>query len=119
VFSDPEWSGIPDTTRLRRIKLTASIDRYILSPYAANKGALMPLIIITFLVSILKYFEVWRFAELSWWWVAGLVVVSFIWFEFLEKLLGLDKSRAHDEQDRIRRERVKKNFEQQNKSNKR
>ncbi len=75
----------------------------------------MPLIIITVLTAICKYFEIWRFDELSWWWVAALFALTFIWFEFLEKIFGLDKSRAHDEQDRARRERVKKQFEQDNK----
>lgn len=75
----------------------------------------MPLIIIIVSLTALKYFEVWRFAEVSWWWVAGLFGLAFLWFEFLEPMLGLDKRKAHDEQDRIRKDRVKKSFEQNNK----
>lgn len=75
----------------------------------------MPLIIITFLLVILKAFEVWRFAEMSWGWVILAFVITFIWFEYLERLLGLDKNRAHDMYDKVRKDRVKKEFEQQNK----
>jgi small Trp-rich protein len=75
----------------------------------------MPLLIITFLVAALKLLEVWRFGEMSWWWVILLFGITFIWFEFLERMLGLDKSRAHDVYDKIRKDRVKKEFEQKNK----
>ena len=78
----------------------------------------MPLIILTFLLTILKLFEVWRFGELSWGWVFLAFIITFIWFEYLERILGLDKSRAHDMYDKIRRDRVKKEFEQQNKRKK-
>jgi small Trp-rich protein len=74
----------------------------------------MPLIIITVLLTALKLLEVWRFGEISWWWIVLLFVATFIWFEFLERILGLDKNRAHDVYDKIRRDRVKKEFEQQN-----
>jgi hypothetical protein len=43
------------------------------------------------------------------------MLVAFIWFEFIERMLGLDKRKAHDEAERLRKERVKKAFEQQNK----
>ena len=70
----------------------------------------MPLIILIALLSALRYFEIGPFAGLSWWWIAGLFVLAFAWFEYLEKMLGLDKRRAHDESERARRERVKKTF---------
>lgn len=70
----------------------------------------MPLIILIALLSALRYFEIGPFAGLSWWWIAGLFVLAFAWFEYLEKMLGLDKRRAHDEAERARRERVKKTF---------
>lgn len=63
----------------------------------------------------LKYFEIGPFTNMSWWWIIGLMVVAFIWFEFIERMLGLDKRKAHDESDKLRKERVKKAFEQQNK----
>jgi small Trp-rich protein len=76
----------------------------------------MPLIIITVLTTILKFFEVWRFGELSWWWITLLFAITFIWFEFLETLFGRDKNtKSHDVQDKIRRDRIKKQFQQDNK----
>jgi small Trp-rich protein len=72
----------------------------------------MFLILLTLGAAALKYFEVWRFAEMSWWWVIGMFCVTFIWFEFVEKALGLDKRKAHDEFDKMRKERIKKDFEQ-------
>lgn len=75
----------------------------------------MPLIILTVLLAVLKGFEVWRFGEISWLWVILAFAFTFIWFEFLERILGLDKNRAHDMYDKIRKDRVKREFEQQNK----
>ncbi|MBI1889227.1 MAG: TIGR04438 family Trp-rich protein [Burkholderiales bacterium] len=59
----------------------------------------------------LKYFEVGLVANLSWWWIVLLFVVAFIWFEFLERMLGLDKRAAHDKVEKNREERVKRTFE--------
>jgi small Trp-rich protein len=75
----------------------------------------MPLILVIAALTALKYFEIGPFANLSWWWITGLMLVAFIWFEFIERMLGLDKRKAHDEAERLRKERVKKAFEQQNK----
>lgn len=74
----------------------------------------MPLIVIIALLAVLKYLEVGFLADFSWWWIAGLVGVAFLWFEFIEPTLGLDKRRAHDEWDAARKERVKKSFGPQN-----
>ena len=71
----------------------------------------MPLILALVALIALKYFEVWKFAGMSWGWVVALAVAAFIWFEFVEKMLGLDKRKAHDENERLRQERVRKNFE--------
>jgi small Trp-rich protein len=70
----------------------------------------MPLIIVIVLLTILKYFAVGPFADMSWWWVAGLVAVAFIWFEFIERMLGLDKRKAHEQLEKARKERVNKTF---------
>jgi small Trp-rich protein len=79
----------------------------------------MPLIIVIALLSILKYFAIGPVADLSWWWIVGLMGVAFLWFEFIEKIFGMDKRKAHDEEEKNRKERVKKVFEIQNKSKKR
>jgi small Trp-rich protein len=70
----------------------------------------MLLIIAIVLLTVLKYFEVGPLASLSWWWIAGLFVVAFIWFEFVERMLGLDKRKAHEQLEKARQERVKKTF---------
>lgn len=71
----------------------------------------MPLIIIIALLLGLRYFEVWRFAELSWWWIVGAMAMAFIWFEFIEKIFGLDKKKAHNLDAQRRKERVKQAFD--------
>jgi len=75
-----------------------------------RKGEFMLLIIAIVLLTVLKYFEVGPLASLSWWWIAGLFVLAFIWFEFVERMLGLDKRKAHEQLEKARQERVKKTF---------
>lgn len=70
----------------------------------------MPLIIIIVLLLVLRYLEFGPFADLSWWWIAGLMAFAYVWFEFIEKALGLDKRKAHDESDKARKNRVDKTF---------
>ena len=70
----------------------------------------MPLILLIAVLVGLRYFEVWRFAEVSWWYIIGLMVFAFIWFEFIEKMLGLDKRKAHDEDELRRKRRVAESF---------
>jgi small Trp-rich protein len=71
----------------------------------------MPLITVIVLLSLLRYFEIEPFAELSWWWITALIALAFIWFEFIEKMLGLDKRKAHEQLEEARQERVKATFE--------
>ena len=71
----------------------------------------MPLILLIVALAALRGFEVWRFADMSWWVIAALVVFAFIWFEFIEKMLGLDKKKDHELQDKRRNERVKKSLD--------
>jgi len=71
----------------------------------------MPIIILIAALSALRYFEVWRFAQLSWWWIIGLAGLAFVWFEFIEPMLGLDKRKAHNEDEKRRKARVKASFE--------
>jgi len=70
----------------------------------------MPLIIAIVLLTLLRYLEIGPFAALSWWWIAGLFAFVFLWFEFFEKMLGLDKRRAHNLSEKTRQNRVKKTF---------
>jgi small Trp-rich protein len=71
----------------------------------------MPLILIIVALSLLRYFEVGPFATFSWWWIVGLVAVAFVWFEFIEKMLGLDKRKANEQLEQARKDRVKKAFQ--------
>lgn len=71
----------------------------------------MPIIIVIAVLSLLKIFDVAFVAGVSWWWVVGLAAVAFVWFEVVERLLGLDKRKAHNQSERARQARVKKNFE--------
>ena len=71
----------------------------------------MPLIILIAILVPLRYFEVWKFADLSWGWIIGLVVLAFVWFEFIEKMLGLDKRKAHNVDEKRRKARVAQSFD--------
>ena len=62
----------------------------------------MPLILLIVALCGLRFFEVWRFADLSWWYIVGLMVFAFVWFEFIEKMLGLDKKKEHNVQSKQR-----------------
>ncbi len=68
----------------------------------------MPLILLIAALVVLRFFEVWRFADLSWWIIVGLMVFAFVWFEFIEKMLGLDKRKEHRNAERDRKKRVSK-----------
>ena len=70
----------------------------------------MPLIIVIVILAVLKFLEVGPTGDISWWWIVGLMAVAFFWFEFGEKMFGLDKRKAHDEMEKARQDRVKKNF---------
>jgi len=71
----------------------------------------MPIIVLIVVLAALKYFEVGFVENLSWWWIVGLFGVAFLWFEFFERIFGLDKRKAHEQLSKQRHERVKKAFE--------
>jgi small Trp-rich protein len=75
----------------------------------------MPLILLLAALTALRYFEIGPFATMSWWWVVGVAVVAFIWFEFIERMLGLDKRSAADKNEKMREQRVKDAFRKDNK----
>lgn len=72
----------------------------------------MVLIILIVALSALRYFEVSFFANLSWWWIGGLVAVAILWFEVIEKWLGLDKKKAHESLEKAREDRLKRTYEE-------
>ncbi|MES2759061.1 MAG: TIGR04438 family Trp-rich protein [Pseudomonadota bacterium] len=71
----------------------------------------MPLIIIIALLVGLRFFEVWRFAEISWWYIIAAMAFAFIWFEFIEKMFGLDKKKEHNVDEQRRKDRIKQTFD--------
>jgi small Trp-rich protein len=77
----------------------------------AEKELPMPFIILIALLVPLRYFEVWHFGQISWWYIVGLMLAAFVWFEFIEKMLGLDKKKAHNEDAKRRKDRVNKSFD--------
>jgi small Trp-rich protein len=56
----------------------------------------------------LKFFEVKWFATLSWWWILAPLGIAFVFFEVLEPMFGWDKKKGHDENDRHREARLKR-----------
>jgi small Trp-rich protein len=75
----------------------------------------MILIIAVALLCLLKFLDVSLVANLSWWWIAALAGVAFLWFEFFERILGLDKRKDHEAFNKIQKERVKRTFKQDKK----
>jgi small Trp-rich protein len=71
----------------------------------------MPIILLIIALVALKFFEVWKFADLSWWWIVGVMAIAFVWFEIVEPMLGLDKRKAHNVDEQRRNDRVKKTFD--------
>ena len=70
----------------------------------------MPIIILIVALSILRYLEIGPVADLSWWWIGGLFLLAFLWFEYFERIFGLDKRRAHEALEKARQERVENTF---------
>ena len=60
---------------------------------------------------VLKVLEISVFATMSWWWIVLLGVVAFVWFEFIERRLGLDKKKAFDEYDEAKKRRIEQALE--------
>ncbi|MBC3909267.1 TIGR04438 family Trp-rich protein [Undibacterium umbellatum] len=71
----------------------------------------MFIIVPLFIVLLLKVGDVWIFASMSWWWIIGAAGAAFVWFEFLERMLGLDKRKDHAHFEKIQKERVKRTFD--------
>ena len=65
----------------------------------------MYLILIGAVMIALKFFEVKHIADLSWWWVLSPLFLAIAYFEIIEPMLGLDKKKAHDENDKFLKKR--------------
>lgn len=60
---------------------------------------------------VLKVLELGPFAEMSWWWIVLVGAIAFVWFEFIERNLGLDKKKAFDEIDKVKKLRIQRALE--------
>jgi small Trp-rich protein len=72
----------------------------------------MWLLIFAFLLLALKLIGFpSQIEDLSWWWVTAPFALAFVWFEFIERHLGLDKKKAFDELQRAKEKRIKEALE--------
>jgi small Trp-rich protein len=53
----------------------------------------------------LHFAGVGPFATMDYWWMLPFGL-AFLWFEFVERPLGLDKKKGHDEVERVRKRRI-------------
>jgi small Trp-rich protein len=60
---------------------------------------------------VLKLLEISVFATLSWWWITVPFLVAFLWFELVERRLGMDKKKAFDEIDKHKKHRIERALE--------
>lgn len=70
----------------------------------------MYLVWIGVVLLLAKWLELGPLADISWWWILSPLALAFVWFEVLEPLLGMDKRKANQDADRVRRERVAAQF---------
>ncbi len=60
---------------------------------------------------VLKFLDVGPLIEVSWWWILAPLAVAFVWFEWIEKLVGMDRRNVeHIEWEKRRKERVSEQF---------
>jgi len=43
---------------------------------------------------------------LSWWWIGALFLAAVIWFEFIERYLGLESKRVMNEMEEAKKRRI-------------
>jgi small Trp-rich protein len=60
---------------------------------------------------LLKLASIGPVADLSWWWIAAVFAVAFVWFDFVEERLGLNKRKAFDEMEEAKQKRIKEALE--------
>lgn len=63
-----------------------------------------------FILAIAKWLEVEFLAVISWWWVLSPLFLAVLWFEVLERMLGMDKRSELKDSDveKAKRERINK-----------
>jgi small Trp-rich protein len=71
----------------------------------------MPLVWIGAVLVLLKFFEVGPFAQVAWYWILVPLGLALLFFEVIEPMFGLDKKKTHDEIEKAKQERLKKQLE--------
>lgn len=59
---------------------------------------------------IMKLAEFGPVANLSWWWILAPLAVAVLWFETLQPMLGLDKSKEDKSTEEMKKARIAKAF---------
>ncbi|MBR7745556.1 hypothetical protein [Undibacterium baiyunense] len=70
----------------------------------------MKLLVPVVALYIMKLLELSFMENISWWWINGLGLFAFLWFEFFERMLGLDKRKDEMLHEKMRKERLKRSF---------
>jgi small Trp-rich protein len=70
----------------------------------------MKLLILVVALYGMKLFELKFMEDISWWWINGIGFFAFLWFEFFERMLGLDKRQDDKMHEKMRKERLKRTF---------
>ncbi len=71
----------------------------------------MWLLYVGLILLVSKLLDFGPLADLSWWWVVLPFVLSLIWWEVVERRLGLDKKKAFDELEVAKKERIARALE--------
>lgn len=91
-----------------------SYDKVLLSPFFSTILQpflyTMKLLILVALAYGMKLLELKFMENISWWWINGLGLAAFLWFEFFERMLGLDKRKDEMLHEKMRKERLKRDF---------
>jgi len=66
----------------------------------------MWLLVAAALAAVLRLLSVGIFAQLSWWWIGALFLAAVIWFEFIERYLGLESKRVMNEMEEAKKRRI-------------
>lgn len=70
----------------------------------------MKLLIPVVALYILKLLDLSFMENISWWWINGFGLFVFLWFEFFERMLGLDKRKDEMLHEKMKKERQKRQF---------
>jgi small Trp-rich protein len=68
-------------------------------------------ILIGLLLLLMKWFAFGPVADWSWWLVLTPFFLALLWFEVIEPFFGLDKRKVHDEVEKVKQERIRKQLE--------